>query len=260
MLSASAVYCLGVQCDQHSPHLRIPALFSLAIAQTGAKYLGRASSFLPAEYNEVLSWAELPVLPGFQSSKQKPHAGPREVSRAGRDCQHWDGIGCSLTHHLGGGPITRVTASVLLPPPPFTCPCKSHRTSRHKVSWEEKFLPSSSHTRSKRSSHSQRRRKPCFSELWGSIWSLETKFEDQLRRKDAKWIFNQGVAEIALGVDNHENIPRQENSSSQKAPPSSRHWCLLNTVPAKLACHLSNLDSSRWPLSPPTAVIAHTVL
>lgn len=36
--------------------------------------------------------------------------------------------------------------------------------------------------------------------------------DNQLKRSDTKWVVNQGSAEIALGVDYHENNPRQENS------------------------------------------------
>lgn len=65
-----------------SPQLHSPTLFSLAIVQPGAKYL-LASSFLPPEYNQVLSWAELPVLLDLRASKQQSHAGPREVRGRG---------------------------------------------------------------------------------------------------------------------------------------------------------------------------------
>lgn len=65
LLQGSAAPAPGGGC---SLRLHIPALFSLAVAQPGAKYL-LASSFLLPQYNEVLSWAELPVLLGPGAGK-----------------------------------------------------------------------------------------------------------------------------------------------------------------------------------------------
>lgn len=110
---ALSFHCLGcTEARIPSAQLHISTLFSLAVCQPGTKYL-LASSFLLPQYNEVLSWAELPVLLSLRASKQQPHAGPREVRREEAACRSLHGIGCSLTHHFRGWPITRATASLL---------------------------------------------------------------------------------------------------------------------------------------------------
>lgn len=79
-----------------SPQSHIPALFSLAIAQPGAKYL-LASSFLLPLYKKVLSWTELPKLLSLPAGKEQPHAGPREVRGAGRAARALIGL-AALSH------------------------------------------------------------------------------------------------------------------------------------------------------------------
>lgn len=91
---------------------------------------------------------------------------------------------------------------------PTTCPCKSHRTSPHKVSWGEKLLPSAPHPRGfgeRCLAHSPRGMNVLLPKEKQLPFG-ENSVKEQLGRNDTKWIFNQDFAEIALGVAH----PRQE--------------------------------------------------
>lgn len=67
----------------------------------------------------------------------------------------------------------------------------------------------------------------------------ESLVKDQLGRNDTEWMVNQGLAAIALHVDNHENNPRRENS--HKASLAGQHWCPLPLHQPKW--HLLSLPS-----------------